>query len=125
MNNDCQLMKNYTCDIDVNPYVKNCEYDMCSHVGLVGFESAYLCQSMAAYAYDCARLSGKSVGAWMSESTFKSACSIANLAVCPPGQQFMDCSKTCLKTCRDLSLSRLGLDVCGTSCNQGKIDLDF
>lgn len=108
-------MKNFTCDIDVNPYIKNCEYDMCSHAS-VEFESSYLCRAMAAYAYDCAK-TGKSVGQWLTNPILKSACSLAGIGVCPSGQQFMDCSDTCLKTCRDLSA--VSDYVCGNGCRQG------
>lgn len=117
MKKDCQLMRNFSCGIDVNHYLKNCEYDMCSHDD-ISYQNSYLCQSMAAYALECVKL-GMSVD-WMSESFFKDTCTLSNYGVCANGQKFTDCSNTCLKTCKDLSVSDQGDNLCGNKCNQGK-----
>lgn len=112
MKNDCQIMRNFTCGIDINPYLKNCNYDLCSHDG-TAYQNTYVCQAMAAYAFDCAK-SGTNID-WMCDPHFKAICS--NFGACPTDQKFIDCSNTCLKTCRDLSVSEL--NVCGSKCNQG------
>jgi hypothetical protein len=80
------------------------------------FQDTYLCRSMAAYAFECAKKN--SPIAWIASDLFKTACVNSNYGVCTGGQVFQDCARGCLKTCRDLSNKNIN-ELCDNECSQG------
>ena len=97
----CNLINNYKCEIDPSVFIRNCKYDLCLDSNSY-FQDEYLCLSMAAYAFECAKV-GSAVN-WLTDSRFFQACKNSNYAQCPNGLIYSDCTIGYIRSCRNLNL---------------------
>jgi hypothetical protein len=117
----CNQLRNYSCGLDTEYYVKMCLADLCLDLN-TQYQLLFRCSAFAAYAFECAKLGNPLIN-WLTTLN----CTASNLGRCSGSKVYKDCANECNSTCAAISARDVSCNlecVPGCACNSDTSFLD-